>query len=127
MAITTDESLIKQLVEFQESSSLDFQLYEKELDPLDVMSFVCTTTPSVLLIDDDCLKPNTAHILRSIKKVNKNLRIIFFTSDSSLELGREISPLGIHFYGIKPVDYENIENLLTSMKNQLINSNNSLN
>ena len=73
-------------------------------DPLDVMSTVCEQNPSILIIDDDFLHPETVHVLKSIRKVNKSIKIIFVTSNASIDLGKEISPLGIYYYAIKPLD-----------------------
>ncbi|MBU1096135.1 MAG: hypothetical protein CVV23_00710 [Ignavibacteriae bacterium HGW-Ignavibacteriae-2] len=127
VAITTDKNLINILRKSVNTNECELKFYQQLFDPLDVMSFVCSTTPPVLFVDDDCLKPNTAHILKSIKKVNKGIKLVFFTSDSSLELGREISPLGVHFYGIKPVGEEILTNILNSIRNQLLTNNNSYN
>lgn len=127
VAITTDKNLINILRKSVNTNECELKFYQQLFDPLDVMSFVCSTTPPVLFVDDDCLKPNTAHILKSIKKVNQKMKLVFFTSDSSLELGREISPLGVHFYGIKPVGEEILTNILNSLRNQLLTNNNSYN
>ena len=59
--------------------------------------------PGLLILDDDSLEPNTVDVLRSIKKLCKNTSIVFFTSNDSVELGRQISPLGLLYYGIKPI------------------------
>lgn len=81
----------------------DLTQYSGSAEPLEVMSRVCTSYPNVIIIDDDFLTPNSARILHSIKSILPEVKFIFFTSNSSIELGREISPLGIHFYGIKPI------------------------
>ena len=78
VAITTDKSLIGLIQTIAKQASCEFDLYEKFLDPLDVMSFVCTNSPGVLFVADDCLKPNTVHIIQSIKKVKKNIKIVFY-------------------------------------------------
>lgn len=88
-------------------------VYAESNDPLDLMSTICSDNPSLLIIDDDFLKPNTAHILKSIKKVKKDVYIIFITSDARIDLGREVSQLGIHFYAHKPLDKTE---LIESMK-----------
>ncbi len=105
--LSKDEELInsiKGMINLEENS---FLLINDLYDPLDIMSTVCSTSPSILIADDDFLKPHTARILQSIRKVNPNLTTVFFTSDSTIELGREILPIGIHFYSIKPIsEYE---------------------
>lgn len=79
-------------------------LHNKTNNPLDLMSAVCTSNPAMLILDDDFFEPNSAHILKSIRKVNQDLAIIFITSNTSVQLGREISQLAIHYYAHKPLD-----------------------
>ena len=73
--------------------------------------------PSVLIVDDDYLKPNSVEILESIRNVNKEMKIIFASSDSSLELGKKVSQLGIYYYAIKPIDESEFKELLDSLLN----------
>ncbi|MCB9209220.1 MAG: hypothetical protein H6609_07535 [Ignavibacteriales bacterium] len=80
-----------------------FITFNSTKDPLDIMSQVCITNPSVLIFDDDFTSPNSEHLLNSIKKVNPKLPIIFLTSNSSLEFGRIINSIGVTFYLIKPL------------------------
>lgn len=96
----------------------DLTQYSGSAEPLEVMSRVCTSYPNVIIIDDDFLTPNSARILHSIKSILPEVKFIFFTSNSSIELGREISPLGIHFYGIKPIlkfDYIQVLQSITKL------------
>jgi DNA-binding NtrC family response regulator len=115
LCISDDTKLLSILKHEIESSNHEYSLYESKTDPLDVMSNVCSMSPRIVIIDDDMLKPNSAKILSSIKKVNPNIKIIFITSDSGLELGREISPLGILYYGIKPISEMEITSLFESI------------
>lgn len=101
--LSKDEKLISTMMSSLDPAENSFLLINDITDPLDIMSAVCSTAPSILIADDDYLKPNTARILQSIKKVNPNLTTVFFTSDSTIQLGREILPIGIHFYSIKPI------------------------
>ena len=87
-------------------------------DPLDVMSGICSHNPSLVIIDDDFLKPHSAHVLRSVRKINSKVKFIFVTSDESVELGREISPLGIHYYGHKPLEKRELHDSIQSILNQ---------
>ena len=43
------------------------------------------------------------------------MQIIFVTSDTSVELGKKISPLGITYYAIKPIDKVEFDELLNSI------------
>jgi len=96
------------LLSIVEKSGLDLKqqikTYNESKDPLDVMSMVCEANPSLLILDDDFLAPNSVHFLKSIRKVNRSLDIIFCTSDTSIDLGKEVSQLGIQYYAIKPFD-----------------------
>lgn len=102
----------KELLSGIEKSGLDFakqiNIYNESKDPLDVMSTVCEINPSLLIIDDDFLAPETVHILKSIRKVNRGIDIIFCTSNSSIELGKEVSQLGIQYYAIKPLNEDEL-------------------
>ncbi len=84
-------------------------------EPLYIMSSVCRIKPTILLIDDDFLKPNSAHILKSIKEFLRNLYVIFTTSDAGIELGREISQIGIQYYAIKPVSKNDLQDAVYSI------------
>ena len=91
------------------------EIYNASRDPLDVMSKVCESNPSILIVDDDFLKPQTAHILKSIRKVHKNIGIIFCTSDTSIDLGKEVSQLGIQYYAMKPLDVGELQESLNAV------------
>jgi len=118
LCISNDEQLLSIVKNEIDSSQSEFSIYEAKPDPLEVMSTVCSMSPRIVIIDDDVLKPNSAKILISILKVNPNIKIIFFTSDSSLELGREISPLGVLYYGLKPISEMEITSLFKSINKQ---------
>lgn len=92
-----------------------FTVYDRNNDLLDIMSFVLDNHPSVMIVDDDFLKPNSARIISSIKNALSKISIIFVTSDDSHSLGREISPLGIQYYALKPVDINDMKDLIASL------------
>ena len=96
------------------------QLINDITDPLEIMSAIISIRPGLIIVDDDMLKPDTARLLKSIKKVYVNIFIVFITSDSSIELGREISQLGVQFYAYKPLDEtEVVQSLLSIMRLRL--------
>lgn len=86
-------------------------------DPFVIISKTIDLNPSLVVIDDDFTSPNTVQILKSIKTINKNMAIIFVTSNNSLELGREVTPLGIQFYAIKPLSKAEIFDSIKSIIN----------
>ena len=115
LAITEDNYLLNSLCDSRIAELGEVKLYKGSFDPLEVISSVHSISPSLLILDDDILKPNSAKILKSIKQISKNVRIIFLTSNDSLDLGREISPIGVYFYGIKPISKAEILTLIKSV------------
>jgi DNA-binding response OmpR family regulator len=106
-------------------SKEQLMIYKGDDDPLDVMSTVCELNPSLLIIDDDFLQPETVHVLKSIRKVNKSIKVIFITSNTHISLGKEVSPMGIWYYAIKPLDtdelIESFQAVIREQKRQSLN------
>jgi len=123
LLLSNDQSLSNKLQKPIVLKDNELKIDEQSADPLDVMSTVCTQSPPLLIVDDDYLSPNSAHILKSIKKINKEIKIIFLTSDPSVELGREISPIGVHYYGLKPMTEAALSDLIKSVSNKKIINN----
>jgi len=115
LVISKDQFLINTFSTESSISFADTKIYNDSSDPLDIISLVHSLTPNLLIFDDDLLQPNSFKILRSIKQISKNVKIIFLTSDNSVNLGREISPMGVYFYGIKPISQQEILNLIKSV------------
>ena len=113
--ISRDENLLHMTTNMAEENSLGVQVLNQSSDPLDIMAAVCSHKPALLILDDDFLTPNSAHTLASIRKVNENIDIIFVTSDSGMDLGRAVSQLGIHYYGLKPLEVSEIEDAIKSL------------
>ncbi len=115
LLITEDSLLLSSISDLNITELGEIKLHERPYDPLEVISSVHSISPTLLILDDDILKPNSAKILKSIKQISKNVEIIFLTSDNSVDLGREISPIGVYFYGIKPISKDEILNLIKSV------------
>ena len=115
LVISKDQNLIDHIKETDMFSSEIITVFSESSDPLDVMSFAIQSHPSLMIIDDDFLKPVSARIISSIKNVLTKVSTIFVTSDESYELGREISPLGIQYYAVKPVDVNDMKDLIASL------------
>ena len=105
-------NIIKYLKIFPENQ---LDIFSEKADALEIMSHVCTIHPKLLIIDDDFIKPNTAKVLNAIRKVNQNVNIIFITSDSGIEIGREVSQLRIHYYALKPLDKSELGDSIKSI------------
>jgi len=117
LIVTDDAMLMKLGNSLNHVSNGQMIIYNSCANPLSVLAFVYENNPSLLIVDDDYLKPNSAQIIDTIRKMNKNLSIVFGTSDPGLELGKEISQLGILYYAIKPLVESELEDLLNSINN----------
>lgn len=115
ITVSNDTNLIKLIDKPEVKGQNQLIVFNKSKDLLDVISFIHTNHPSVLIADDDFLKPDSAHLLKNIKKMNPDLAIIFITSDSSIELGKKVSQVGIFFYGLKPLSENELEDSIRSI------------
>ncbi|OGU54297.1 MAG: hypothetical protein A2V66_13950 [Ignavibacteria bacterium RBG_13_36_8] len=115
LLISIDPILIDIVKTCAENTKMELLFFNDSTDPLDILSGVYSMHPAALIIDDDYLNPNTSAILKSIKKVNQKVAIIFVTSNDSIELGREISNLGIQFYTLKPIAENELKDLFESI------------
>ena len=115
LIISRDSNLISKIKDTEMFSSENVVVFNESNDPLDVMSFAIHNHPSLMIVDDDFLRPISGRIISSIKNVLTKVSTIFVTSDESYELGREISPLGIQYYAVKPVDVNDMKELITSL------------
>ena len=88
LLISNDISLQNFLEKNSKESDFAFSPYSGSNDPLDIMSNVCGSNPSLLIIDDDFIKPISERLLTSIKKVNPKLPIIFITSRYKFRIGK---------------------------------------
>jgi response regulator of citrate/malate metabolism len=114
--IISEDKLIKNMAgNFNFYSGIEFKFFIEKVDPLSLLSSIIEEHASSIVLDDDLLKPNTVQILKSMIKFHKNIPIVFITSDSSLELGKEVSQLGIHFYAIKPLAENEFNELINSL------------
>jgi DNA-binding NarL/FixJ family response regulator len=123
--VTEDTDLLSVVKKSGLDLKQQIKTYNESKDPLDVMSVVCEANPSLLIIDDDFLAPETVHVLKAIRKVNRSLAIIFCTSNTSIDLGKEVSQLGIQYYAIKPFNdgelQDSFKAVLETHKKKLIN------
>ena len=81
LLISTDNLLVKMVNQFGQSEEDSVMVYEEDSDPVKVLSNILSIQPSVLIIDDDYLSPNSVSVLESIKKVNDKIKIIFDCCD----------------------------------------------
>jgi two-component SAPR family response regulator len=116
--VSNDNELINIIKNLKIIPENQLGIYSNNPNSLELMSHVCTEHPNTLIIDDDFTKPESAHVLSAIRKVNNNVKIVFVSSDSSVELGREVSQVGILYHAVKPVDKEEFNELIHSINKQ---------
>lgn len=113
--LSTDAEIIQLVNSFASDYQHHSIIYNKSQVPIDIVGYVYDKNPFVIIVDDDYVKPNAAVMISTIKKMKEDIKIIFITSDSSVELGKKISPLGIAYYAIKPLDKYEFDELLNSI------------
>ncbi|MBU1100481.1 MAG: response regulator [Bacteroidetes bacterium] len=115
LLVSNDPNIKDMVLNTGLNDKFSFEILDEITNPIEIISSVCSEKPGLLIADDDYISPNSLDILRSIKKLCKNTSIIFITSNDSLELGRQISPLGIVYYGIKPFSKQDFHEILKAV------------
>ena len=122
LAISADDKLTNLVNSFAIEFGHQTFIYNQSTKPIDIVGYSYEKSPSVIILDDDYVNPNAAVMIATLKKMKKNIEIIFITSDTSVELGKQISPLGITYYAIKPIDKKEFSELLNSISENKLNS-----
>lgn len=115
LLLLTNDLEIKKIFESEDLSTNNQLIFFENQNPLEILSFACNERPSLLILDDDFVSPNSAQIIKSIKNLCKNIAVIFITSDAGLDLGRQVSQLGIQYYTIKPISSDEIIDSVNSI------------
>lgn len=115
LLLLTNDLEIKKIFESEDISTNNQLIFFENQNPLEILSFACNERPSLLILDDDFVSPNSAQIIKSIKNLCKNIAVIFITSDAGLDLGRQVSQLGIQYYTIKPISNDEIIDSVNSI------------
>lgn len=102
-AITQEKNLTDELMIFQDKESQSVDFYSGVNNSLDILSFIVSGNASLVILDDDFTSPHSVHLLESVRKVKNDQKIIFLTSDDGINLGKDISSLGVQYYAIKPI------------------------
>jgi len=101
--VTGDKKIIDIIQNFSSSKNLSINMITTADDPLDLVLKIIVSKPKWLIFDDDLAAPHSNRVLKAVSSMMQNVSLIFLTSTASVELGREISQLGVDFYGIKPM------------------------
>lgn len=113
LALTNDHNLVNGLE--VPGYSLDCIYVQDESHLWDLIEMMTSGPVALVLVDDDLIRPNSARVIQMARKMRKDIPVIFLTSDKSIELGKMISQLGIDFYGHKPLNKEDLSQVLVSI------------
>jgi len=117
LTISEDQKVLNIINSIKSNSSFNFTSKSQNLDELDVLTKVYASKPNILIFDDDSFNGRSKKMIANIAKTLKKVSIIFLTSNASVELGKEVSPFGISYYGIKPIEVKELEDTLNSLNN----------
>ena len=85
-------------------------------DSCEILSEIVTNNPSLIIFDNDFIENDTVKILKSLRKIDPKVSIILLTSELSIELGRELSQIGILFKALKPISLLSIEESIKALQ-----------
>lgn len=120
ITISNDKAVLTELEELKKNSAFQLDYYTGSKNNLEVFSFLCSRPRELVIIDNDFLKKDTVKVIKFLKQLNNHLNIIFITSDNSIALGKEVCPLGVLLYLIKPFRCGTLkEALLSFNKNRI--------
>lgn len=115
LAVSDDNAVYDELASIKEKKAIQLNFYEDKKDCLKLFAFLCTKLNGTVIIDHDFLKTRTIPIIRNLKQLNENLKIIFITSDNSVALGKSVISFGFLSYLIKPIPSGALVELLLSL------------
>ena len=84
-------------------------------DPLAILSDVLHMKPRLLVLDDYNLQDQATKLLRKIREVHPNIKIIFLTDNPDMQYGKSVASIGVDYYAIKPISDENIFKAICSI------------
>lgn len=119
LALTSDEQVINFLSSMNIQCNISLTVCSSLEDEIEGLSKIYSANPGVLILDDDFIKPNSLRYIQSLKKTKKKIKIIFLTSDNSVEFGRQIIGNEIAFYAIKPLEDDSIKEYIKSVSKQI--------
>lgn len=84
-------------------------------DPLAILSDVIRMKPKLLVLDDDVLQDDATKLLKKIREVHPDMRIIFLTENPDVQYGKSVASIGVDYYAIKPISETNIFKAICSI------------
>lgn len=115
LTVSEDAYLIECFAAAAEKFNVTFRVFGEESDVFQIYIQICRHVPSVLIIDDDYTRPDSHRLLQAVREPYPNMLFIFIASRFRMETVRSISPLGIHYFGMKPLSRHELYDLFTSM------------
>lgn len=115
--ISNDEDTKQTLSECSVTDNNKVMTLDRNNDPVEIVSTIYKFNPSIIVFDDDFLRPNSAKIIQTTKEIVEDAAVVFITGNDTIKLGREISQLGIEYYAIKPFSKAEMEESFNSLIN----------
>ncbi len=114
--ISNDIEVINTIKEIDIITNEQLIVFDTPSDSCEILSEIISNTPSLIIFDNDYIETDTVKILKSVRKIDSKVAIILVTSELTIDLGRELSQLGIHFKALKPISSNSIEESIKSLK-----------
>jgi DNA-binding NarL/FixJ family response regulator len=111
--IVVDDSLIfkKSLAGLIENFT-EFQIIGEFDNSLETIDSIETLKPDVLLLDIRLKNENGIDVLRKLKNIYPELRIIMITNFPNMQYRAECNRLGAEYFFDKSLEFENLVNVL---------------
>lgn len=114
--ISNDKEVVSTIKEIDIITNEQLIVFDTPSDSCEILSEIISNTPSLIIFDNDYIETDTVKILKSVRKIDSKVAIILVTSELTIDLGRELSQLGIHFKALKPISSNSIEESIKSLK-----------
>ncbi|MBL1214823.1 MAG: hypothetical protein HND52_15810 [Ignavibacteriae bacterium] len=119
--ISNDKDVIKTINNIDSIINEQLIIFNSASDSCEILSEIISNNPSLIIFDNDFIENETVKILKSLRKIDSRVSIILVTSELSIELGRDLSQIGIHFKALKPISLISMEESIKALQKSIYN------
>jgi len=102
--VSKDIKLIRMFRHIGKLLGVDAQTINPDADYCSIITQIISQNPIVLIFDGDYLdRKSIEKIFNALRKIQPEIDILFLTSDTSVEAGRDIFVLGVRYFATKPI------------------------
>jgi len=102
--VSKDIELIRMFKSIGKLLEIDARVIIPESDYCAIVTQIISRNPTVLIFDGDFLDTKSIEkIFSALRKIQPEINILFLTSDTSVETGRDIFVLGVRYFATKPI------------------------